>query len=438
VREPLAPVDPADLPAEVDQDAAPRQPPSGMAAAHAAAEVAAAANGHRRPEDASGLLVGLRNGAWLDAQVFPPLTYAVPGLIPEGSVLLVGPPKIGKSWLVLAAALAAASGGRALGIKVERRPVLYLALEDGDRRLQDRCRRLLAGPISEAFEYLTRVEHGRVLDTIAAWLEREHDAPPLVILDTLGKVMPQALPGESAYQRDYRVGTALAGLAAAHPGIAMLTNHHDRKANSNDFVDSVSGTHGLAGAADTILVLTRDRGETAALLQVTGRDVPEGEYALTFTDGAVWDLDGADLGEAAKHAREARATAGLGDRSAEVVRFAGQHPDGVTPAQVAKELGVEQNAARAYLSRLAEAGRLSKPRRGLYTPVASVASVASEGAGPPQGNTGNGSNTPSGDADGWTIGDPAPCVSCGRPAGVRDPDGRPRHRPCPEPGEATG
>src|SRR5215217_8036733 len=47
------------------------------------------------------LLAGLRDGAWLDAQYFPPLAYAVPGLIPEGSVLLVGPPKIGKSWLVL-------------------------------------------------------------------------------------------------------------------------------------------------------------------------------------------------------------------------------------------------------------------------------------------------------------------------------------------------
>jgi RecA-family ATPase len=95
-------------------------------------------------EDAR-LLAGLRDGAWLDAQEFPPLAYAVPEVIPEGSVLLVGPPKIGKSWLVLSIALAAAAGGRALGIDIPKRPVLYLALEDGDRRLQDRCRRLLAG-----------------------------------------------------------------------------------------------------------------------------------------------------------------------------------------------------------------------------------------------------------------------------------------------------
>jgi hypothetical protein len=64
------------------------------------------------PLDADRLLATLRDGAWLDAQEFPPLAYAVPGLIPEGSVLLVGAPKIGKSWLVLAVGLAASDGGK--------------------------------------------------------------------------------------------------------------------------------------------------------------------------------------------------------------------------------------------------------------------------------------------------------------------------------------
>jgi hypothetical protein len=134
---------------------------------------------HPDVNDAPGLLAGLRNGVWLDKQVFPPLAYAIPGVIPEGSVLHIGAPKIGKSWLVLTFGLASASGGRALGIKVEQRPVLYLALEDGNRRLQDRSRKLLGPgePIPPLFHYLTRVEPGRVIDTIAAWLERQYDAP---------------------------------------------------------------------------------------------------------------------------------------------------------------------------------------------------------------------------------------------------------------------
>ena len=79
----------------------------------------------------------IHNGAWLDAQEFPPLQWAVPGLIAEGMGFVIGPPKLGKSWFVLGIGLAVASGGKALGkIPVQSRPVLYAALEDGDRRMQ--------------------------------------------------------------------------------------------------------------------------------------------------------------------------------------------------------------------------------------------------------------------------------------------------------------
>jgi AAA domain-containing protein len=131
---------------------------------------------------------------------------------------------------------------------VPKRPVLYLALEDGDRRLQDRCRKLLHGdPIPREFEYLTRVDPGRIITTIASWLDLQQGPPPLVVLDTLGKVMPPALPGETTYQRDYRIGTILKRVADERPGMTLLVNHHDRKANADDFVDTVSSTHGLAG-----------------------------------------------------------------------------------------------------------------------------------------------------------------------------------------------
>jgi DnaB-like helicase N terminal domain/AAA domain len=265
----------------------------------------------------SRLLAGLRNGAWLNAQHFPPLAYTVPAVIPEGLVLFVGAPKIGKSWFVLAVSLGTATGGRVLGVVVVKRPVLYLALEDGDRRIQDRCRKLLGDkPIPPEFEYLTRVEPDRIVETIALWLgRRPGEAAPLVVLDTLGKVMPPALLGESSYQRDYRIGSALKRLADQHPGMTLLVNHHDRKAGAEDFIDSVSGTHGLAGAADTVVVLTRPRHEEAGLLKVAGRDVAEGEYAVRFVDGCAWELDGDDLAAAARRARDARVTAGLGDRS---------------------------------------------------------------------------------------------------------------------------
>jgi AAA domain len=327
-------------------------------------------------------------------------------VIPEGSVLLVGPPKIGKSWLVLAVSLAAATGGRVLGLPVAKRPVLYLALEDGDRRIQDRCRKLLAGgPIPPALEYLTRVEPDRIVETIASWLGRRDQAAPLVVLDTLGKVLPPALLGESSYQRDYRIGTTLKRLADERPGMTLLVNHHDRKAGAEDFIDSVSGTHGLAGAADTVIVLTRSRQAADGRLKVTGRDVPEGEYSVRFVDGSTWTLDGADLAAAARRARQARLTAGIGDRAAEIIAFVAASPPSVTAARVEQKFG---RGARQYLKRLADTGRLRRLRRGVYASVTSDTSLLPQASEPAPGDSGvTGVTSPAPGAPGADLGDRA-------------------------------
>ena len=73
---------------------------------------------------------------------FDPVRYVVPGLIPEGVTLLASRPKLGKSWLLLQTASAVALGRTSLTSDESASPphgdVLYLALEDGRRRLQRR------------------------------------------------------------------------------------------------------------------------------------------------------------------------------------------------------------------------------------------------------------------------------------------------------------
>lgn len=327
------------------------------------------------------VLERIRTGIDLDGMEFPPLTWAVPGLIPEGMGLLTGPPKAGKSWAVLDIALAIAGGGQALGtIPVgPARPVLYLALEDGERRLQGRCRHLLAeDPIPGRFHYLTAATPAEVMDVIRGWLHEHADERPVVILDTLGRVMPPSVPGESAYARDYRVGAHLKTTVDDVPGSTLLVVHHVRKAGSDDWMDSTSGTNGLNGAADFTVNLSRGRNESAGTLRVTGRDVPEGEYAVTHEDGR-WQIDGTDLEEAAQRAEQDRATANLGDTSADVIRYVSEAAGPVSPKQVAEALGYPDATVRQYLRRSVEAGRLANPSRGRYTPVTSVTSVTSGG-----------------------------------------------------------
>lgn len=358
----------------------------------------------------------LRSGAWLDAQQFPPLNWAIDGVIPEGFGLIVAPPKAGKSWFVLGAALAKADGARALGcIPVRRGPVLYLALEDGYRRLQSRCRILLGDsvPIPRHLDVIIDAQAHEVPVLVGEWLERHRQDAPLVVLDTLGKVMPPKAAGESDYQRDYRVAGKLKALADAVPGSTVLAVHHTRKAESSDFVDAVSGTQGIAGAADFILVLARKRHDDQASLAVTGRDVIEAEYAITSCDGA-WTLDGGSLKAAAAALAERKSTDGIGDRSAEIIRYVSGYPGGVSPKEVADALGVPD--ARRYLARLADAERLRKIGRGLYgppsTPVPTVPVSQSEEEG--DQTEGEWDNGTVGTAPGQ--GDNIPCcLVCGQP-----------------------
>ncbi|WP_344336069.1 AAA family ATPase [Brevibacterium salitolerans] len=325
----------------------------------------------------------MHNGAWLDAQEFPPLQWAVHGLVPEGFGLLTGPPKLGKSWFILGILLSISGGNRALGqIHVQQREVLYLALEDGDRRMQARVHRLTGGtPTPATFYFTTRAEASEVPAMVRAWLGTHPQG--VVSLDTLGRVMPPALPGESAYQRDYRVGAQLKAITDDFPGSTLIVVHHTRKQGSSDWMDSTSGTNGLNGAADWTLSLERSRNDGEAVIRVTGRDVPEGEYAATMTDGT-WALMGTSLRDAADAVRTAQAQEGLGDRSADIVGYISQNPQGVRAAELAQAFGMESNQARTYLSRLTKAERIANPGRGLYTPVASVASVASEGVAHPR------------------------------------------------------
>lgn len=324
----------------------------------------------------------LRTGDWLDAQEFPPLSYAVPGIIPEGLGILAGPPKAGKSWLALGVLLDVAAGGLALGaVPVgDGRPVFYLALEDGDRRMQSRARVLLGEdiPIPARFSYITRVLPPEVPDLIREWLEFHGTSRPLVVLDTLGKVLRSTRPGEGAYERDYAVVGALKAVADDFPGSTVLLVHHTRKAPSEDFMDSVSGTNGMNGAADFSLVLSRRRHDDSGTLQVSGRDVHESEFALS-SEGNRWVLTGGSADAAARAAEAARVTAGVGDRMAQVVDFVTSRGGPVSVKEV--EVGLEFPEARRYLARAVEAGRLDRAGRGLYVAVPTVPSDPSAGHG---------------------------------------------------------
>ena len=108
----------------------------------------------------------------------------IDGLLPAGTYLLAGAPKIGKSFLVLQMAYQVSMGELFLGFPSRQGTVLYLALEDTCERLQKR----LAQMTERDSERLILSVFSETLDE--GLLERltdfwsEHTDTVLIIIDT--------------------------------------------------------------------------------------------------------------------------------------------------------------------------------------------------------------------------------------------------------------
>lgn len=293
----------------------------------------------------------------------PEPRWAVQGLVPEGLTVLAGKPKLGKSWLALLLGLAIAGGGVALGtIGAEKGRVLYLALEDTRRRLQRRITTILKKSNAQAPDFLEMaVEWGRQdaggLEALDQWLGDHPDAR-LVVIDTWPKYRP-GYKGKNEYQEDYVHAASLKTLADKH-GVAILVVHHCRKMEADDPFDTVSGTLGLTGAADAVLVLRRERSRADAALYVTGRDLEEQELALNWDkEYCLWTIVGG--------AEEFRLTR---ERAA-VVEVLQKAREPLTPTAVALLLGKSVNAAKLLLWKMAEANQVERKEGGKYTVSAS-------------------------------------------------------------------
>ena len=221
----------------------------------------------------------------LCSKTFPDLKFLVPGIIPEGLTIAAGRPKIGKSWFLYLLGIAVANGVEALGVNYGaaqplKGNVLYLALEDGQRRLQRRMTKLIGiNPENwpKALELETdwrRFDQGGI-DDIRAWHKSVKDQggnPTLIMIDTLAKVRAPGSPKASPYQNDHGALAALQKLSD-ELGLFIIVSHHDRKMDADDVFDTVSGTLELTGAVDTILILTKKR--DIRTLHVRGRDIEE-------------------------------------------------------------------------------------------------------------------------------------------------------------------
>jgi len=234
--------------------------------------------------------------AQLRTMEFPPQRWAVPDILPEGCNILAGNPKMGKSAMCLNLALSVATGGMAFGkIPVEKGGVLYLALEDTERRLHERHIKMLKGSVwPENLHFDTKwepIKDGEV-PGLAKRIEEIPDLR-LVIIDTLEIIRPeQTGKHKTQYSIDVEDVRVIKKLAEKY-NISILIVLHFRKYKSGDIMADFSGTYGLTGAADGLLGLERRYDQADAELHVTGRDIEAEIYALKFhQDIMSWEFLG--------------------------------------------------------------------------------------------------------------------------------------------------
>ena len=190
-------------------------------------------------------------------------------------------------------------------------------------------------------------------DDLDDWLAMHPDAG-LVVVDILKVVRPSVSGNRGIYDADYEALQSMRRLAGTH-GVPILVVHHTRKMAAVDPVDEVSGSTGLSGGADGIMVLKRDRGKAEAYLHVTGREIEnETELALRWDASlASWTLAGnADEYRLSQERRSLIEALGAGG--------------GMSPKELAEILDKSVGSVKVLLGEMVKAGQVSNPTYGKY------------------------------------------------------------------------
>lgn len=245
----------------------------------------------------------------LQQMEFTATYYAVEGVIPEGETVIAAPPKTGKSWLMLDMCLAVATGNKFLDFETTKSDTLYLALEDGDKFEQERLNIVCPQEAPEnfffIFDNILHLNEGFLLqlDEFIAI----HPNVKLIVIDTLNFVQYHPGKGESAYHCDYRTGKDLKSWGEKHEIAVVVVTHTTKMIHAEDEMMNVSGTNGVTGAADSVVVLSKEhRTDHNAKMFITGRKVRQQVHEIEFDEVACrWKYQGvAQIGDRDKREME--------------------------------------------------------------------------------------------------------------------------------------
>lgn len=300
-----------------------------------------------------------QRGASLMEKRFDPLDYLVGEVLHEGLTILAGKPKKGKSYMALDMSLAMAVGRLAFRhFPTKQQRVLYVSLEDGERRLQTRLRKIqpnLTHPGGLDFLYAFPKLGAGALEALT-YYAKDYGC---IIIDVIGRILPEVQTVHTSMS-EYQLYTDLFGQLqtfANNQHIALIIIDHVRKASSDDVYDTIMGSQGKWGTADIGLVYERKGEEKDAVLHVAGREIDEYKCILSLVDGHLEFLGKGELYEVDS---EQNKIIGI---------LAEEHrPMGIP--DIMKAMGIHgeihYQRFRKVLYRLYAEDRIGRTKRGLY------------------------------------------------------------------------
>jgi len=237
-------------------------------------------------EDWDAMLAKGKTAADIANTDYPPLRWVADGIIPQGLIILAAQAKIGKSWFALQLTLSVAGGMQFLGeVETTRGKVLYIALEDNERRIKSRMQKMNMPAPADCTFYHQWTDNFQLLEYAI-----EKTSPALIVIDTWGRFVSTVCKDPNDYNETTALAANLHGLAHKYETTIIAVTHTRKGQGCTDWLDDVIGSKALTAVADTIIGLKRERGEDAGEMRITGRDVSEETYQIEHGDDWVWVL----------------------------------------------------------------------------------------------------------------------------------------------------
>ncbi|HYT46050.1 MAG TPA: AAA family ATPase [Methylomirabilota bacterium] len=263
---------------------------------------------------------------------------------------LVGPPKIGKSFLTENIIIAVARGHNALGyLATVQCPILWLSVEDKELRIQNRIGRMinprLTLPYTIEVEYHWRPFDQGGLGALEDW-SKIHPGG-LIVIDPVTAILPTGSGSKSLYRNEYEASLTLTKLAIDYE-VTILGVSHSNKGKHENAWDEISGSTGVSAGMENVLIMRRTTNKHEVKLFVDGRDIADPRTHLLSFDVTTltWKYEG-------EYHKTFQA-----EKQVEIYNLLKTIKGGLTIKNIAKKLQRNLYSTRILVSRMKEKGEL--------------------------------------------------------------------------------